>query len=104
MKVINITENRQYVIALVIALFVTVILFYIDEGYYSFESFRKPGNYIPFVIYVAGIWFGQYVIARLLFRKQLGFDKTVLNAFLGVPLGLILTISFFILLRKLQGM
>lgn len=96
-------ENGQHVVALFIALATSLFLFYIDEGYYNFNYLGKPGNYIPLVIYVSGTWLGQYLVSRLLFRHHKSFDKVLLNAVIGVPLGVTLTILLMLLLRELRA-
>lgn len=103
MKVGRFGYKKQDITALLVALIVTCILFYIDEGYYSMGSFKKPGNYIPFLLYAAGTWFGQFAVARLFYRNQSGFDKIMFNTFVGVPVGVALTVLFFIGLRTLTG-
>lgn len=49
-----------------IALVVTFILCYIDEGYYNFQWMRDPSNWAGFMIYVTILTFIFYGISFLI--------------------------------------
>ena len=71
-------ENRLMPIVpmLVSALLITLFLFYVDEGYYSFAWMESWGNWFVFFIYVALIFtiqstlFFLYRAGKFLFKKM----------------------------------
>lgn len=69
------------------AVMVTLFLFFIDEGYYSFEWMLSLGNWFAFVVYASAIFGGQWLLARLVFPKHYGSVKTALCLIPGSVLG-----------------
>lgn len=75
------------------ALLFTCFLLFIDEGYNDFTSFTRAGNIIPGLWYFGMLYLGQILIHHTTYRKTSDWQKPVLNAIIGLPLGLILAIS-----------
>lgn len=71
---------------LLIAVAITLFLFYIDEGYYDFRWTENAGNWFVFVIYVGIIWGLQLVLGWLLFRIAQGWLRRVYAGLLACVL------------------
>jgi len=94
------TNTHPLVPFAVSALVVTLFLFYIDEGNYSFENIFHPGNIVALAFYFIGIMLMQALILAVAerFVKQ---RRAILTAIImGIPLGIALTILFFLFLRS----
>jgi hypothetical protein len=94
---------RPDLIALPVAILVSMFLFYIDEGNYNFNYLTEIGNLIVLVVYITGIWVGQLLVHVLLFKNSRPLDRVIYNALLGVPLGIALTIGLFFLYAWMRG-
>lgn len=94
---------RPDLLALPVAILVSMFLFYIDEGNYNFNYLTEIGNLIVLVVYITGIWVGQLLVNAFLFRNSRPIDKVVYNALLGVPLGTALTIGVIFLWAWVRG-
>lgn len=74
---------------------VTLFLFYIDEGYYSFQWMISAGNWIVFVIYVS-IFLVTQLGFNLLSDKILSSQtRRALSLLIGIPIGMIFLILVF---------
>ena len=78
--------------AILIAVSLTMILFFIDEGYYNFNWMLSAGNWVVFCIYTAIIFAGQLIIqlpvhyflpAKFKYRE---IAVTLAGLFVGVAL------------------
>lgn len=80
------------------AIALTSILFYIDEGAYTFQWIFHWGNWFVFIVYVFGLVVGQFAVNEIslwFFKKtNLGLDIT-----LGNILGLVGIFSLFNLIH-----
>lgn len=85
-------ERLNLVTPLIISVVVTMFLFFIDEGYYSFEWMTKPWNYYPFAVYVSGFALGQLIVASFLFRRLNGLVNTLTVCVLGIPAGAVVSL------------
>lgn len=67
---LNISRNINHMalFPLVSAIIVTMFLFYIDEGYYSFAWMTEPGAWIIFSIYVFILFSMQFILLFSLFK------------------------------------
>ncbi len=73
---------------LAIGVAITLLLFYIDEGYYSFKWMLSIGNWVIFCVYAGIIFAGQLLVqlpAVYLLPERLKFKQ----AWLTIP-GLVL--------------
>lgn len=84
---------KTFGIQLIIAIVLTNILFFIDEGYYSFVWMTQPGNWFVFSLYVGIIVLFQWILYLLINQFYFGRFQLLLSSFLGVVLGLILLFS-----------
>ncbi len=57
----NKNESAKFIFPLLVAVTITSILFYIDEGFYNFKWMLNVGNWIAFFIYTAGIYLLQLI-------------------------------------------
>ena len=87
--------SKPYIILLTVAAIITVILFYIDEGYYNFNWMLEWGNWIVYLIYVAVIFAVEAAIYKLLSLIIKSKSTTILSATLGVMIGL--PLLFFVI-------
>lgn len=91
------SQTLDYLIPLLLALLVTGFLFYIDEGYYDMRWMEDPGNWFVFFIYSGIILAGQLLIQQFLFKQYSGWRRHAAVAGIGVPLGIIAAVAFFLL-------
>ena len=87
--------SKPYIILLTVAAIITVILFYIDEGYYNFNWMLDWGNWIVYLIYVAVIFAVEAAIYKLLSLIIKSKSTTILSATLGVMIAL--PLLFFVI-------
>lgn len=71
------------------AVLITMILFFIDEGYYDFRWMLSWGNWIVFGIYIILLFPVQWLISRFLFVNFIGWKKALLMFFVGIPLTMV---------------
>lgn len=84
---------KTFGIQVILAVVLTIILFYIDEGFYSFTWMTQPGNWVVFGLYVGIIVLFQWVLYLLIKQLYFGRFQLLISSFLGVVLGLILLFS-----------
>jgi hypothetical protein len=77
------------------ALVITLFLFFIDEGYYSFSWMKDPGAWIVFLVYALVIYAAQLLIYKLVLRRYSSSLKIVWSILAGTTLGL-LTLVYLI--------
>ena len=68
---------------------VTMLLFFVDEGFYDFRWMKDTRNWIAFAIYVTALTAGQVILHEIFLRKYNGVYKPVLTHVGGVVLGMI---------------
>ena len=77
------------------ALLITLLLFYIDEGNYSFENITQPSNIVALSFYFLGMMLTQS-ISLAVAERYVERSKAVLTSIIiGIPVGIIATILFF---------
>lgn len=54
-------ELSSNTVFMLFAIGITLVLFFIDEGYYSFHWMSQIGNWIPFIGYVIVLFLGQWI-------------------------------------------
>ncbi len=94
MNAIQTKTNKQELTLLASTVVLTLLLFYIDEGYYNFKWMLQLSNWVAFIIYVAPIFSIQLVVLKLLGNKFSYQTASIFSAIIGAVIGLILVISF----------
>lgn len=95
-------NNKPIITYLLTSVGLTLILFFIDEGYYNFNWMTNVGNWLMFVVYVGGIFLLQIIADQLLFKKLSTQLRVALSVLLGLPLGVCSVIGFIFLLQWLM--
>jgi len=90
-------KGLNYLIPLMLAILVTGLLFFIDEGYYDMRWVEDPGNWFIFFVYSGIILGGQLLIREFMFKKYNGWRRHLAVASVGIPLGIATAIGFFLL-------
>lgn len=85
---------------MMVALAVTLFLFYIDEGNYSFENLTHPGNIVALSFYFVGMMLAQALVLAIAERFTQNRKAIILSIVFGIPGGIALTILFFTWLRS----
>lgn len=83
-------QNINFIHPLILIFFslVTVFtLFYLDEGYYSFQWMKQPGNWIVFSIYSVFCLAGQMTFDGILCTDQSSWFKKIFIINLGGFIG-----------------
>ncbi len=62
------SKSAKFIFPLLIAITITSVLFYIDEGFYNFKWMLNIGNWIVFLIYVAAIYILQLIFVLPLYK------------------------------------
>lgn len=88
------TQNHRILIALISALFATLFLFYIDEGYYNFNWMQNPGNWIPFFMYAGAILGIQLLATEVILGKCSGQVKTMSSIVIAAGIVILLMLRF----------
>jgi len=81
-------------IILLVSLGVTLLLFFVDEGYYDFRWMKDPRNWLAFLIYTTALTAGQVVVHEIVLRKYFGVYKPILTHVGGVVLGMIVLVMW----------
>lgn len=71
----------------VTAVFVTLLLYFIDEGRYSLEGLLTVGNGIAMGIYLLGLLLGLALMAQLFAKRHPSPVRTLLVLSLGTVVG-----------------
>ncbi|MBL7965881.1 MAG: hypothetical protein JNK09_02715 [Prolixibacteraceae bacterium] len=89
-------ELAKFLFPLLIAITVTSMLFYIDEGFYNFKWMLNVGNWIVFFIYTAGIYLLQlvFILPFYKFAPQFIIDSGKIFLIIAVLLHLIVVVLF----------
>jgi hypothetical protein len=69
-------ETGRFIFPLLVALVITLFLFYIDEGFYDFRWMLNIGNWIVFLVYVSAIYGIQLLFILPFYRF---FTKFILT-------------------------
>lgn len=92
----NKNESAKFVFPLLIAVTITSILFYIDEGFYNFKWMLNVGNWIVFFIYTVGIYLLQLIFILPFFKFAPQFIADSGKFFLGMAILLHLLVIVFL--------
>ncbi len=72
-----IVEPRNLFVYITFAILLTIFLFYIDEGYYSFAWMAEPGAWFVFSIYSFAFLVVQLLADAFSFRNVTGLKKAI---------------------------
>ncbi|PXY03086.1 hypothetical protein DF185_03065 [Marinifilum breve] len=89
---------REILIFLISSLAIVLFLFYIDEGYYSFDWIKEPLALVVLLIYFLPAFLCQLFIHTILLKINIPTGRTVLSVIIGIILGIGLVVSVFYLL------
>lgn len=78
-----------------VALLITFIFGYTDEGYYDLRWMNNLGNWIVLGIYALAMLIGQLVFFHILLKKYKGAGKTAISAVFGAFTGAAALMTFF---------
>lgn len=92
----NQSKNLKYPGVLAIA--ITLVLAFADEGNYDFSWMQRLENFLALGSYFLGYFCVFYFLSKFLAIKLNGLVKWVLVLVLGIPLGCILAFAFMMLL------
>ena len=84
--------NKELLFPLLSALFITLFLFYIDEGYYNFNWMLKASNWAAFIIYFVPLFGIPFLLIQFL-KKYLAINT---NYILSIALGSMVALFMFI--------
>jgi len=90
--------HREILIFLISSLAIVLFLFYIDEGYYSFDWIKEPFALVVLLIYLVPIFLCQILLHVLLWKVKDSVVRTVLSTFFGIVTGVVLVIFTFYIL------
>jgi len=81
------------------ALLITLLLFFIDEGNYSFENITHLGNIVALTFYFLGMLLMQSISLAVAERYMERSKAVLTSIIIGIPVGIMATIFFFLFLR-----
>ncbi len=85
--------NKEILFPLLSALFITLFLFYIDEGYYNFKWMLKATNWSAFIIYFVPLFGIPFLLIQFL-KKYLTVNVNyILSIMLGSMVALFMVIT-----------
>jgi hypothetical protein len=85
--------NKEILFPLLSALFITLFLFYIDEGYYNFKWMLKASNWAAFIIYFVPLFGIPFLLIQFL-KKYLTVNVNyILSIMLGSMVALFMVIT-----------
>jgi hypothetical protein len=80
--------DKKIYTAFIIAVGVTLFLFFIDEGYYNFNWMKDAANWFAFIIYVTLLFVPQLLLIVFLLPRKNNQGVLVLKYIAGVILGI----------------
>lgn len=83
-SITNKSESEKFLFPLLIAITITSILFYIDEGFYNFKWMLNIGNWIVFLMYIAAIYILQLIFVLPLYKFAPRFIADSWKMFLAI--------------------
>lgn len=83
-------------ILLGMALLITLLLFFVDEGRYSFSGLFDADNLLALAFYLAGMVLGLFLMAQVVVRWRPGILRTLFVLVLGPVAGFVLGLLFLV--------
>lgn len=93
------TNTHPLVPLAMTALLITLLLFFIDEGNYSFENITHPGNIVALSFYFLGMMLAQSISLAVAERFMERSRAVLTSIIIGIPVGVVATILVFLALR-----
>ncbi len=90
---IEIKTNKPLYTFLISSIFITFILFYIDEGNFNFDWMTNFGVWIVFFLYVLPIFLSQLMLFHWVFKRMKISIRFILSILLGIVIGFISVIG-----------
>ncbi len=88
-------QDKSWISFLVAAAMITLFLFYIDEGYYSFRWMSSVGGWVIFGFYFIAILISELLIYELLLKNRNLRRPVTLSILLGAIAGVGALVLFF---------
>lgn len=85
--------NKELLFPLLSALFITLFLFYIDEGYYNFKWMLKASNWAAFILYFVPLFGIPFLLIQFLKKYVTVNTNYILSITLGSVVALFIVIS-----------
>ena len=95
-------KHFSFIIQNLVSVFVTLFLFYIDEGYYSFKWMHEPGAWFVFILYFAFFGIGQMITKVYIFKKEYNILTSIVIGFIGLAIS-IGVVMLFVLIAALMS-
>jgi hypothetical protein len=96
---IEVKKFKEYTgLHALVAVFLILFIFCLDEGSFSFEWMNSWGYWVTFCIYVLGIFAGQILTQYFIFRSLNVAHRIVLSILVGGTIGFFVVASMFTLL------
>ncbi len=86
------TLSKEVIIYLSSAFGITMLLFFLDEGYYDFRWMASLGNWMAFAVYFSAIFWGQFGLSRIFPKLLPGAGRIAINILGGATLGFLVVI------------
>lgn len=89
-------ESRpMWIFPLIMATGVSLFLFFLDEGYYSFQWMASPGNWLIFLIYTVVLFLTQVMVIRFMNFTDISKATKRVISLAGIPIGLVILFTIF---------
>lgn len=96
LKTINTqTLDKDAFALFVFSLFSVFLLFFIDEGLFSFQWMTNIGAWFVFFVYVAVLFVSQLFFTALIFKHFTSFYRLLFSGLIGAFIGLFFLYSLF---------
>jgi len=93
---IILSKHKELLILVGSSILITLFLFFMDEGNYSFNWAMEPFVWIIFLIYMVPIFLGQLVMSRVVLRKISQTRKLILSILIGSVIGITFTVGILL--------
>lgn len=93
LRIMKETIKKSAFLPIISAVLITLFLFFIDEGYYSFKWMSDLGNWMIFFIYIAFILLGQFLMGWVFYMMKESFKKNLIISLTGIIVGLTAVIN-----------
>ncbi|MBW1295066.1 hypothetical protein [Aquimarina litoralis] len=91
-----ISKNKELYVLGFSSILITLFLFFIDEGSYSFQWTEEPLVLIVFAIYAISIFLSQLLISKVFLKNSRSSKKIVLSILIGSVMGIGCTVSILL--------
>ena len=88
------SEAKNLLILYLSALFVILVLAYMDEGYYSFAWMADPGSWVAVILFSGCIFVAEFIVYRMI----TGWFDRLSRLWVSVLVGTTLALAFLFLI------